>query len=242
MAVNQARKCGGGYSISCSNCSLNQLCIPFSLDENELRTLDDVIERKKPFHKGDCLFEAGQQFKSLFAVRSGSFKTYLVDDQGVEQITAFHLPGDVIGFDALSNKNHKTYSQALETSMVCEIPFTTMDELSEKMPKLRGQITRLMSNEISADQSMFMLLNKKSADERIASFLTSLSDRFGERNLSRHSFRLTMTRGEIGNYLGLTVETVSRIFSKFQKAGYISVDGKLIEIEDIEKLRNLEAS
>ena len=109
------------------------------------------------------------------------------------------------------------------------------------MPKLRGQITRLMSDEISADQSMFMLLNKKSADERIAAFLTSLSDRFGDRNLSRQSFRLTMTRGEIGNYLGLTVETVSRIFSKFQKSGLIAVDGKLIEIDDIEKLRNLDS-
>jgi CRP/FNR family transcriptional regulator len=138
MSINQSSKKCGGYSISCANCSLNQLCIPFSLDENELRTLDDVIERKKPFHKGDCLFEAGQPFKSLYAVRSGSFKTYLVDDQGVEQITAFHLPGDVIGFDALANKNHKTYSQALETSMVCEIPYTTMDELTARMPNLRG--------------------------------------------------------------------------------------------------------
>jgi CRP/FNR family transcriptional regulator len=239
--MNQTgKKCTGGYSISCSNCSLNQLCIPFSLDVNELRTLDEVIERKKPFHKGDCLFEAGQSLKSLFAVRSGSFKSYLVDEQGVEQITAFHLPGDVIGFDALSGKSHKTYSQALETSMVCEIPFTTMDELSDRMPKLRGQITRLMSDEITSDQSMFMLLNKKSADERIASFLCSLSDRFGERNLSRSSFRLTMTRGEIGNYLGLTVETVSRIFSKFQKTGYIAVDGKLIEIMDVDKLRRLD--
>lgn len=235
------KKCANSFSISCSNCSLNQLCIPFSLDESELRTLDDVIERKRPFHKGDCIFEAGKAFKSLYAVRSGSFKTYLVDDQGVEQITAFHLPGDIIGFDALATKEHKTYSQALETSMVCEIPFTTVDELSQKMPKLRNQITRLMSNEISDDQSMFMLLNKKSADERIASFLSSLSGRFGKRNLSKTSFRLTMTRGEIGNYLGLTVETVSRIFSKFQKQGLIVVDGKLIEIKDTEKLGSLDS-
>ena len=237
--MSQADKKCRGFSISCANCSLNQLCIPFSLDENELRTLDDVIERKKPFHKGDCLFEAGQPLKSLFAVRSGSIKSFLVDDQGVEQITGFHLPGDIVGFDALSAKSHPTYSQALETSMVCEIPFSTMDELSERMPKLRTQINRLMSNEITEDQNMMMLLNKKSADERLASFIVSLSDRFGERNLSRNSFRLTMTRSEIGNYLGLTVETVSRIFSKFQKAEYIKVDGKLIEILDVESLRNL---
>ena len=237
--MSQTDKNCRGFSISCANCSLNQLCIPFTLDESELRTLDDVIERKKPFHKGDCLFEAGQPLKSLFAVRSGSIKSYMVDAQGVEQITGFHLPGDLVGFDALSTKSHPTYSQALETSMVCEIPFTTMEELSDSMPKLRAQVNRLMSNEISQDQNMMMLLNKKSADERLASFLVSLSDRFGARNLSRNSFRLTMTRSEIGNYLGLTVETVSRIFSKFQKAHYIKVDGKLIEILDIDGLRHL---
>ncbi|MDU0111756.1 fumarate/nitrate reduction transcriptional regulator Fnr [Psychrosphaera aquimarina] len=230
------------FSLNCANCSLNQLCIPFSLDENELRKLDDVIERKKPFHKNDCIVEAGQTFKSLYAIRSGSFKSYLVDDQGVEQITGFHLPGDVIGFDALATQKHQTYCQSLETSMVCEIPYTTMDELTVKMPKLRNQFTRLMSNEISADQNMFMMLNKKSAEERIAIFLTSLSDRFSQRGLSKHSFRLTMTRGEIGNYLGLTVETVSRIFSKFQKAGFIQVNGKLIEIDNVEKFRRLESN
>jgi CRP/FNR family transcriptional regulator len=186
------------------------------------------------------MVEAGQTFTSLYAIRSGSFKSYLVDDQGVEQITGFHLPGDVIGFDGLAKLEHQTYCQALETSMGCEIPYTTMDELVEKMPKLRSQFTRLMSSEISADQNMFMLLNKKTADQRIAAFLTSMSDRFSERGLSKSSFRLTMTRGEIGNYLGLTVETVSRIFSKFQKAGFIHVDGKLIEINDVEKFRRLE--
>lgn len=240
MSSTSAQSHCNTYALNCANCSLNQLCIPFSLDENELRKLDDVIERKKPFHKNDCITEAGQTFKSLYAIRSGSFKSYLVDDEGVQQITGFHLPGDVIGFDALAQQKHQTYCQALETSMVCEIPYTTMDELVEKMPKLRSQFTRLMSNEISSDQNMLMLLNKKNADERIASFLSSMSDRFSKRGLSKHSFRLTMTRGEIGNYLGLTVETVSRIFSKFQKQGFINVEGKLIEINDVEKLRRLE--
>ena len=133
--------------------------------------------------------------------------------------------------------SHPSFAQALETSMVCEIPFTTVDELSDTMPNLRGQINRLMSTEISQDQNMLMLLNRRSADERLAAFLLSLSDRFGKRNLSRSAFRLTMTRGEIGNYLGLTVETVSRIFSKFQKADYINVDGKFIEILNPEALR-----
>ena len=156
-------------SLNCASCSLNQLCIPFSLDENELRKLDDIIERKKPFHKGESLVEAGQEFTSLYAIRSGSFKSYLVDDDGVEQITSFHLPGDVVGFDAISTEQHQTYCQALETSMVCEIPYTTMDELVEKMPKLRSQFTRLMSLEINSDQNMLMLLNKNLKNTKLMS-------------------------------------------------------------------------
>lgn len=239
MSSLRTSKDCGGYTISCANCSLNQLCIPFTLDKEELTTLDEIIKRKKPYQKNEVLFESGQSFTSLYAVRSGSFKSYLVDDQGVAQITGFHLPGDLIGFDALAKQQHQTYCQALETSMVCEIPYGTIDDLSSDMPKLRNQITRLMSNEISGDQSMLMLLNKKSAEERIAFFLVTLSDRFGERHLSRHSFRLSMTRSEIGNFLGLTVETVSRIFSKFQKSGSIQVDGKFIELLDIASLRNI---
>jgi len=229
------KKCPG-FSISCTNCSLNQLCIPFTLDETELRTLDNMIERKKPFHKGDILFDANQKLSSLFAVRSGSFKSFLVDERGNEQITGFHLPGDLVGFDALSNQIHPTYAQSLETSMVCEIPVTTIEELSGTMPKLRTQINRLMSTEIAQDQNMMMLLNRRTADERVAAFILSLAKRFGERNLSSNSFRLSMTRGEIGNYLGLTVETISRIFSKLQKANLIKVDGKFVEILDQEAL------
>lgn len=227
------------YSISCSNCNLSQLCIPFSLDDAELNALDNAIDRKKPFHKGDTLFTSGQALRSLYAIRSGSFKSYLVDEQGVSQITGFHLPGDVIGFDALHERRHQTYCSALETSMVCEIPFTLMDDLSNDMPKLRQQVNRLMSQEISHDQTMFMQLNKRTAEERVARFLVDLADRFSQRNLSKHSFRLTMTRADIGNYLGLTIETVSRIFSKFQKQQLIAVDGKLVEILNYEQLKTL---
>ena len=162
-----------------------------------------------------------------------------MDDDGTEQITAFHLPGDIIGFDALSTNSHITYSQAMETSMVCEIPYTTIEDLSGHMPNLRQQITRLMSNEIKSDQSMFMLLNKKTAEQRICSFISTLSNRFSERNLSSTTFRLPMTRAEIGNYLGLTVETVSRIFSKLQKLGIIAIDGKFISVLDLPKVENL---
>jgi CRP/FNR family transcriptional regulator len=228
-----------GCQISCNNCSISQLCLPVTLNESEMGKLDDIIERKKPFHKGDLLFEAGKSLNSLFAVRSGSFKSYTISEQGDEQITDFHLAGDIIGFDGLSNMQHQSYAQAMETAMVCEIPFTTLDDLAGKLPKLRQQIMRLMSSEINYDQEMLLLLNKKTAEERLAAFIGNLSVRFGERGFSKKEFRLTMTRGEIGNYLGLTVETISRLLSRFQKAEVIKVEGKFITILDLDQLTQL---
>lgn len=230
------RRAKGSCTISCNNCSISQLCLPFSLNGQEMDKLDEIIERKKPLHKGDYLFESGAPLNAIYAVRSGSFKSYTLSEQGDEQITGFHLAGDMVGFDAISKMTHQSFSQALETSMVCEIPFETLDELAGKLPKLRQQIMRLMSNEISYDQEMLLLLNKKSAEERLASFIFNLSERFGERGFSRKEFRFTMTRGEIGNYLGLTVETISRLLSRFQKAGFIKVEGKFITIIDNEAL------
>ncbi|RZM80017.1 FNR family transcription factor [Pseudoalteromonas rubra] len=223
-------------TISCNNCSISQLCLPFSLNGSEMDKLDEIIERKKPLHKGDFLFESGSELNAIFAVRSGSFKSYTISEQGDEQITGFHLAGDLVGFDAINKMQHQSFAQALETSMVCEIPFDTLDELAGKLPKLRQQIMRLMSSEINYDQEMLLLLNKKTAEERLATFIYNLSNRFGERGFSRKEFRFTMTRGEIGNYLGLTVETISRLLSRFQKADIIKVEGKFITILDIDEL------
>jgi CRP/FNR family transcriptional regulator, anaerobic regulatory protein len=228
-------------AISCNNCSISQLCLPFSLNGQEMDTLDQIIERKKPLHKGDYLFKSGAPLHAIYAVRSGSFKSYTLSEQGEEQITGFHLAGDLVGFDAINTMSHQSFSQALETSMVCEIPFDTLDELAGKLPKLRKQIMRLMSNEISYDQEMLLLLNKKSAEQRLASFIYNLSERFGERGFSRKEFRFTMTRGEIGNYLGLTVETISRLLSRFQKAEVIKVEGKFITILNSDGLVELAA-
>ncbi|ATC95029.1 FNR family transcription factor [Pseudoalteromonas tunicata] len=228
-------------TISCNNCSISQLCIPFTLNNDEMDKLDEIIERKKPLHKGDFLFEASAPLKSIFAVRSGSFKSYTLSEQGEEQITGFHLAGDIVGFDAIHKMQHQSYAQAMETAMVCEIPYTTLDDLSGKLPKLRQQVMRMMSSEINYDQEMLLLLNKKTAEERLAAFLANLARRFGERGFSKKEFRLTMTRGEIGNYLGLTVETISRLLSRFQKLSVIKVEGKLITILDSAELDNLAA-
>ena len=229
----------GGCAIHCQDCSISQLCIPFTLNEHELDQLDNIIERKKPIQKGQTLFKAGDELKSLYAIRSGTIKSYTITEQGDEQITGFHLAGDLVGFDAIGTGHHPSFAQALETSMVCEIPFETLDDLSGKMHSLRQQMMRLMSGEIKGDQDMILLLSKKNAEERLAAFIYNLSRRFAERGFSPREFRLTMTRGDIGNYLGLTVETISRLLGRFQKSGMLAVKGKYITIENGDMLAQL---
>ncbi|MDT0581451.1 MULTISPECIES: fumarate/nitrate reduction transcriptional regulator Fnr [Alteromonadaceae] len=228
---------GPELSIHCQSCSFSHLCLPVSLNKNELDTLDDIIERKKPLHKNDKLVRYGDKFHSLYAVRSGSFKSYVSDKDGVEQIIGFHFPGDIIGFDALKDDKHGSYTQALETAMVCELPYETLDEMSVRFPKLRQQIMRFMSAEIKHDHDLMMLLSKRSAEERLLHFLSHLSQRFEERGFSAKQFNLSMTRNEIGNYLGLTVETISRLLTRFQKEDLIKVDGKLITISDFDGIK-----
>lgn len=220
------------FSIHCQNCSFSHLCLPVALNKTEIESLDDIIERKKPLHKHDTLVEAGDKFTSLYAVRAGSFKSFVTDKEGEEQIISFHFPGDIIGFDGLSDDTHQSYTQALETAMVCELPYSTLEKMSEQFPKLRHQIMRFMSAEIKQDHEMMMLLNKRTAEERLIYFIAHLSGRFEERGFSHRQFNLSMTRNEIGNYLGLTVETISRLLTRFQKEGIIKVDGKLITVLD----------
>lgn len=224
-------------NINCQNCSISQLCLPYTLDTSSLDKLDDIIERKRPYRKGEQLFQAGEPLRSLYAVRSGSFKSFTVSNDGDAQITAFHLPGDLIGFDSVHSKNYTSFAESLETSMVCEIPFSSLELLSDQLPLLRRQVMRLMSSEISADKQMMSLLNNKSAEQRLATFLLDFSERFKSRGLSSREFRLTMTRAEIGNFLGLTVETVSRLLSKLHKEEAIRVDGKFIYLLNVERLQ-----
>lgn len=228
--------CQSAQHIKCQNCSISELCLPFTLNDQELSTLDAIIDRKRPIHKGDKIFTDGQEMHALYAIRSGTFKTYTVNEQGEEQITGFHLAGDLLGFDAIADTEHKSFAQALETSMVCEIPYNNLDKLSNTMPKLKKQVLRLMSNEIRTDQEMLTLLNRKNAQQRVATFLVSLSERYHARGLSSTEFRLTMTRSDIGNYIGLTVETISRLLNRFHKNGLINVDGKLITILTMDEL------
>lgn len=231
--------CANSQYIHCQNCSISELCLPFSLNDQELDLLDNIIDRKRPVHKGDRLFKDGDSMQSLYAIRTGTFKTYTINANGEEQITGFHLAGDLLGFDAIADSKHPSFAQALDTSMVCEIPYNTLDSLSNSMPKLKKQILRLMSDEIRTDQEMLTLLNRKNAEQRLATFLSMLSNRYEARGLSSTDFRLSMTRSDIGNYLGLTVETISRLLNRFDKQSLLKVSGKSISILDLTQLKQI---
>lgn len=225
--------------VNCQNCGINQLCLPYTLDDQSLNRLDSMIERKRPYQKGDVLFREDDPLISLYAVRSGSVKSYTINDGGEMQITAFHLPGDLIGFSSISEDKHQSYAEALETSMLCEIPFSNLEQLSAQVPVLRRQILRLMSEEMNSDKRMITLVTSRTAEERVATFLLDLASRFHKRGLSPSEFRLSMTRAEIGNYLGLTVETVSRLFGRFQKEQWIQSEGRFVTLLDIHALSTL---
>ena len=216
----------------CRDCSLAPLCLPLSLDLDDMDALDEIVKRGRPLKKGELLFRQGEPFGAVYAVRSGALKTFSLSDSGEEQITGFHLPSELVGLSGVDSEIYPVSAQAQETTSVCEIPFERLDELSAQLPQLRRQLMRVMSREIRDDQQMMLLLSKKTADERIATFLVNLSARFSARGYSASQFRLSMSRNEMGNYLGLAVETVSRVFTRFQGAQLIEADGKEIHILD----------
>ncbi|MEH6579204.1 MAG: fumarate/nitrate reduction transcriptional regulator Fnr [Amphritea sp.] len=223
----------------CSTCSLSSLCLPVSLNMTEMERLDNIIDKSRPLKKGEHLFHQGETFSSVYALRAGSIKTYTLTNEGEEQITGFYFPGELVGMSGFDSGEYPVSAKILETTTVCEIPFERLDDLSGQMPELRRQILRTLSKEIRDDQQMMLLLSKKNAEQRVATFLVKLSSRFKVRGYSAANFRLSMSRNEIGNYLGLAVETVSRIFTRFQKMELIQVDGKEIQLTNLEDMYNL---
>jgi CRP/FNR family transcriptional regulator len=222
--------------VACQECSLNEICLPVGVVSDDLQRLDDIIDRKRPIARGDHLFRSGDVFQSLYAVRAGSLKTYTTSEDGQEQVMGFHLPGELVGLDAIADGNHPLSAKALETTSVCEIPFVQLESLSAQLPSLQHQLLRVMSQEIRKDEQNMVVLGQKSAEERLAAFLIGLSERFQRRGFSPKQFNLSMSRGDIGNYLGLALETVSRLFTRFQSEGLLRVDRKHIELLDREKL------
>lgn len=222
--------------VACKNCTLSTLCLPMGLTPEDVERLDSIVKRNRPLHRGDYLFRDGERFRSLYVVKTGSVKTYAPSPEGGEQVLGFHLPGEIIGLDAIEKESHVCSGKVLETSAICEVPFARFEELSSSIPSLQHQMYRLLSKEISQDTEMLLLLGKKSAEERLAAFLLSLSKRLHKRGLSATDFYLSMSRHEIGNYLGLAVETVSRLFTRFQEEGLLKVDRKHIQLLEVETL------
>ena len=231
--------CPHNSTVSCASCRLSELCLPLALNKSEIHKLDAIVERNRPLTKGDHLYRQSDEFKSVYAVRSGSFKSYFLSDSGKSRVTGFYLLGDIIGMDGIASNKYANSTSALEHSSICEIPFSQLGKLSRELPSLQHHFFAIMGNEIAKDQQVHTLLSSYSAEERTASFLLGLSSRYARVSLSPTRFLLSMTRGDIGEYLGLTVETVSRIFTSLQKKRLISVDNREIELLDIESLRDI---
>lgn len=224
---------------SCGNCRLSSLCLPLSLHLEDVDRLNQIVQRGRPLQRGDHLYRAGEPFQSLFAIRSGSVKASTLNEEGEEQVTGFYLPGELVGLDGIADDQYTNSVIALETASVCEIPFHLMEDLSLKIPSLQRHLFQLLSREITQDQQMLSLLSKNNAEERVAALLLSLSKRHVRRHLSANEFQLPMSRTDIGNFLGLTIETISRVFRRLQQQDILAVDKKHIRIQDMEKLRIL---
>jgi CRP/FNR family transcriptional regulator len=222
--------------VACRDCSLSTLCLPMGLRPDDVDRLDAIVKRNRPLQRGDHLFRAGESFRNLYVVKTGAVKTFTQTNDGDEQVVGFHLPGEVLGLDAIQDGMHGCSARALETTAICELPFDRLEDLTANIPSLQHQMFRLLSKEIGQEADMMALLGRSTAEERVASFLLSLSERFRRRGFSPTDFFLSMSRQEIGSYLGLALETVSRLFTRFQDEKILKVERKHVQILDIERL------
>ncbi len=226
---------------SCSSCSMHQLCLPMGLGESDMQRLDQIIGRRRKVPKDSLLYRMGDPFTNLYAIRLGHFKTYQVSPSGKQQITGFQMAGELLGMDAISTDRHHCDAMALEDSEVCEIPFSRLEELFGTIPTLLHHFHRMMSREITREQNVMLLLGNMRAEQRFAAFLVNLASRYAARGYSSTTFQLRMSREEIGNYLGLTIESISRLLSRLKKQGLLRVANREIELLEPERLRLIAA-
>ncbi len=222
---------------SCATCSLRELCLPVGLNDVEVEMLGEVVVHKRKIRRGGYLHRTGTEFQALYAVKSGFLKTCILEEDGRQQVTGFHMTGELLGLDAISADMHTCDAVALEDSEVCEIPFSKLEDISRTIPSLMHHFHKIMSREIVRDHGIMLLLGSMKAEERLASFLLNMSRRFAIRGYSETDFNLRMTREEIGSYLGLKLETVSRAFSKLQEEAIIAVNNKHVRILNLERLK-----
>ena len=224
---------------SCASCGLNQLCLPASIGGEDLPRLDQVVQVKKTLDREQTLYAAGQPFRALYVVRSGAFKTYALDSDGEAQVLGFHLPGEIMGLDAIASGRHECSAEALDKSIACEVPYDKLEEIAREVPGLQRQLLRVISREVQHDQRHLVMIGRKVALERLAIFLHSLSQRLERVRRDPLLFVLPMSRRDLANYLGLVIETASRLFSRLAELGVIEVERKTIRILDPVRLREL---
>jgi CRP/FNR family transcriptional regulator, anaerobic regulatory protein len=224
---------------SCSGCRLQELCLPSGLSEGSLKEFASVVLPHRRLKAGQALFRSGEIFDAVYLVRTGFVKTVVLLEDGREQVTALHMPGEMLGMDGLASGRHASDAIALDDSEICVVPYDRLETLSCEAREVQRHLHRMFSNEIVREQRMMLLLGSMRAEERVSAFLLNLSERLTARGYSPSDFVLRLTREEIGSLLGMKLETVSRIFSKFQKAELIEIDGKHVRIVSIEGLRTV---
>lgn len=225
--------------VACSNCNLRELCMPMGLSQAELDRIDDVVASRRKIKRGDTLFRNGEKFTSLFAIRTGFFKTCVASEDGRDQVTGFQMAGEIVGLDGIVNEHHTCDAVALEDAEVCIMPFDRIEELSREVTALQRHVHKIMSREIVRENGVMLLLGSMRAEERVAAFLLNLVQRLHARGFSSSELVLRMTREEIGSYLGLKLETVSRTFSKFSDDGIVEVKQRHVRIINTDALKDI---
>ena len=226
-------------TLSCEDCGLKRLCFPRQLSEPLRQRMEHSIQRRKLLRSGEHLFHAGQNLRGLQVLRSGSVRLYRLSAQGDERTSHFVMPGEVLGLGALHGRCHPDSAQALEDARYCEIPLPVIDRLSQGNPQLPQALIELISEHLEETRQLLLAVGSGSATERLAAFIDNLARRRTRRSLDARSFRLSMQRKEIANFLGLTVETVSRTLGQLQRRQLISIRGKQLCINDPDGLRSL---
>jgi CRP/FNR family transcriptional regulator len=225
--------------VACSNCNLRELCMPIDLSQQELDRIDEVVAVRRKVKRGTMLFRNGEKFTNLYAIRTGFFKTCVDTEDGRDQVTGFQMAGEVIGLDGIVNDQHTCNAVALEDAEVCVMPFDRLEELSREVTALQRHVHKIMSREIVREHGVMLLLGSMRAEERLAAFLLNLVQRLFARGFSQSELVLRMTREEIGSYLGLKLETVSRTFSKFADEGIVEVKQRHVRILKIDALKEI---
>jgi CRP/FNR family transcriptional regulator len=224
---------------SCGSCALHELCLPAGINAEDLKQLDATVKDKRTLDRGDALYRDGDPFGALYVVRSGSLKTFVQNEEGDLQILGFHLPGEIVGVDALASDRHVSQAEALERSSICELPYLHLQKVMSDVPALHRQLMRIISREVVEEHKHLVVMGKQPAQERLAIFLVSLADRYSRLHRDGTMLTLTMSRHDIANYLGLVIETVSRLFTRMEEMGVLEVNRKSVRILRPDQLASL---